>query len=372
MCMRKTASVVLLLGLCAMVPAPWGKEAGAARIKELAGMVGARSNQLVGYGLVVGLDGTGDKKDSRIMILSMMSMLQKMGLTLDAKDIKVENVAAVMVTADLPPFAKQGSRIDALVSSMGDAQNLQGGTLLYTPLMGADGNIYAVAQGAVSTGGFSASGAGTKVQKNFPTVGRVVSGVLIERDVQAQLTENGAVTFALHQPDFTTACRVADAINQTMRDTLASPKDGGTVHVVVPPLYKERLVEFMTTLESIEVKPDRVAKIILNERTGTVVMGDNVRISTVALAHGNLSIEIKEQPQVSQPMPFSNGQTTVTPDTQITVKETKSPIFLMEAGVSIGDLVKALNALGLTPRDLMAILQAIKAAGALEAELEII
>lgn len=343
-----------------------------ARVKDIATVHGVRSNQLVGYGLVVGLNGTGDDKKSIFLIQSLSSMLEKMGITVDPRSIdKVENVATVMVTAELPPFAKQGARIDVLVSSLGDADDLQGGTLLYTALRAADGDIYAVAQGPVSTGGFTAGGAGAKVQKNFPTVARVVNGGLIEREAPSRFGKMDSITLILNQPDFTTATRLVDAINQELHHIAARARDGGTVDVDIPETYSGRVVELVTLLEGLNVQPDQVAKVIINERTGTIVMGDKVRISTIALAHGNLSIELKEQPQVSQPLPFSGGETVVTPDTQIVVREEKNPVFLVDPGVTIGDLVKALNALGLTPRDLIAIFQAIKAAGALQAELEI-
>jgi flagellar P-ring protein precursor FlgI len=331
-----------------------------------------RSNQLVGYGLVVGLNGTGDSDDAKFTLQSMAAMLEKMGVTVNPADISVNNVAAVMVTADLPPFARLGSRIDALVNSIGDAKNLQGGTLLMTPLKGADGNVYAVTQGPVSTGGFSAGGAsGDKVQKNFPTVGRVVQGALVEREIPFNLNQKDTLTLALHRPDFTTATRVAQAINAGLMDQVATTQDSGTVKIQVPPVYAGNSVQLIATIENLGVTPDAVSRVVINERTGTVIMGENVRISTVAIAHGNLSVQIKETQNVSQPLPFSEGQTRVTPESQVLVQEGRQPLFVVQTGVSIGEVVKALNALGVTPRDLIAIFQALKAAGALQAELEI-
>ena len=350
-------------------------DADAARIKDIADIRGVRQNQLVGYGLVVGLEGTGDSDDSMFTIQSLASLLEKMGVTVQPDDIAdVENVAAVMVTTDLPAFASQGSRIDVLVSSIGDAENLQGGTLLFTPLKGADGSVYAVAQGPVSTGGFTVSGnSGDEVQKNFPTVGRVVGGALVEKEIHSNFNQKDSLTLALHDPDFTTASRVAQAINRAFFSQLAQTENAGSIQVSVPENYLGNTVQFVTMIESLGVTPDMVSKVVVNERTGTVIMGENVRISTIAIAHGNLSIQIDESQNVSQPLPFSRGgRTVVTPESDIVVQEGKNPIFLVESGVSIGEVVKALNALGVSPRDLIAIFQALKAAGALQAELEII
>jgi flagellar P-ring protein precursor FlgI len=344
----------------------------AVRIKDVADVQGVRQNQLVGYGLVVGLNGTGDGKKARFTIASVASMLEKMGVTIDPEDIQVDNVAAVMVTADLPPFSRLGSRIDVLVSSIGDSENLQGGTLLFSPLRAADGQVYAVAQGPVSTGGFSAEGAGGKVQKNFPTVGRVVGGALIEREIPTQFGQKEVLSLILHRPDFTTTSRVAKAINAALNDNLAQTPDPGTIHIKVPEGFQGNTVALVTLIEGLEVIPDAVAKVVINERTGTVVMGSEVRISTIAIAHGNLSIQIKESAEVSQPLPFAEGETVVVPETELSIQEGNSRLFLVDPGISIGELVKALNALGVSPRDLIAIFQSIKAAGALQAKLEII
>lgn len=369
--LRKAITVVcFIIMLIAVAMAT----ARAARIKDIANIRGVRQNQLVGYGLVVGLDGTGDGNKSLFTVQSLASMLEKMGVTIDPDDLKVKNVAAVMMTANLPPFARTGSRIDVLVSSIGDAKNLQGGTLLLTPLKGADGKVYAVAQGPVSTGGFSfGKGTGTGVQKNFPTVGRIVGGALIEREIAHNFNQQELLTLALHTPDFTTATRVGQAINAAFGDTLASTPDAGTIKVKVPNLYRGRSVELVALIENLGVTPDMISRVIINERTGTVIMGENVRIATIAIAHGNLSIQVNKRDNVSQPLPFSGGgQTVVTSDRDVIVEEGRNPLFLVESGVSIGQVVRALNALGVSPRDLIAIFQALKAAGALQAELQII
>ena len=360
----------ILTAAIMFVPDVW-----AVRIKDIADIKGVRQNQLVGYGLVVGLEGTGDSDSSLFTIQSLASLLEKMGVTVQTSDIEdVENVAAVVVTADLPAFASLGSRLDVLVSSIGDAENLQGGTLLFTPLRAADGNVYAVAQGPVSTGGFAVSGnSGDQVQKNFPTVGRVVGGALVEKELHSNFNQKNELTLALKDPDFTTASRVAQAINRAFYSQLARTENAGSIRVTVPENYRGNTVQFVTLIESLGVTPDMVSKVVVNERTGTVIMGENVRIATIAIAHGNLSIQINESQDVSQPLPFSRGgETVVTPESEIVVQEGKNPIFLVESGVSIGEVVKALNALGVSPRDLIAIFQALKAAGALQAELEII
>ncbi|MGD9330953.1 MAG: flagellar basal body P-ring protein FlgI [Desulfobacterales bacterium] len=367
----KTTAVVVFIALLTVIGAA---TAQAARIKDIANIRGVRQNQLVGYGLVVGLDGSGDSNKSIFTVQSLASLLEKMGVTIDPDDLKVKNVAAVMITANLPPFARTGSRIDVLVSSIGDAKNLQGGTLLLTPLKGADGKVYAVAQGPVSTGGFSfGKGTGTGVQKNFPTAGRIVGGALIEREIAHNFNRQDLLTLALHAPDFTTATRVAQAINAAFGDAMASAPDAGTINVRVPDLYRGRSVALVALIENLGVTPDMISKVVINERTGTVIMGENVRIATIAIAHGNLSIQVNKRDNVSQPLPFSRGgQTVVTTDRDMIVEEGRNPLFLVESGVSIGEVVRALNALGVSPRDLIAIFQALKAAGALQAELEII
>lgn len=361
--------LVLILATCCLSLS----QAHAVRIKDIADIKGVRHNQLVGYGLVVGLNGTGDSKDSIFTNQSVSALLEKMGVTVQPEDIEVENVAAVMVTTDLPPFARTGSRIDVLVSSLGDSDSLEGGTLLFTPLKAANGQVYAVAQGPLSTGGFViGSDSGSGVQKNFPTVGRVVNGALIEREISSNFNEKKSLTLTLHQPDFTTASRVAKAINIAFYSQIARTYDAGTIEVKVPAQYKGKIVALVTMIERLGVTPDTVSKIVVNERTGTVIMGENVRIATIAIAHGNLSIQIKETQSISQPLPFSrSGSTVVAPESDVRVQEGNNPIYLVESGVSIGEVVKALNALGVSPRDLISIFQALKAAGALQAELEI-
>ena len=369
--------------------------AHATRIKDLADIKGVRENQLLGYGLVVGLEGTGDGKDSKFTFQSLASMLERMGVTVNAKDIeKAANVAAVMVTADLPAFAKVGSRIDVTVSSIGDAESLTAGTLLVTPLKGADGKVYAVAQGPVSTDAFSVSGKAAKVTKNFPTVARIVDGAIIENEIPYDFVNKGTLSLILPRPDFTNAARVAKTINSAFKGSVARTLDAGTIEVEVPKEYSGRTVELVAMIEQLDVTPEKSSMVVFNERTGTVVIGENVRISTVAIAHGNLSIEIKETADVSQPMPFApgapllggsgpvesqdgsaiiapGGSTAITYDTGIGVKEEKSKLLLVKSTVTISEVVRALNALGVTPRDLMAIFQALKVAGALHATIEV-
>ncbi len=346
--------------------------ANAARIKDIVSIKGVRSNQLLGYGLVIGLDGTGDGNKAVFTKQSIVTMLERMGMTIDADEVRVENVAAVMVTAELPPYARVGSRVDVLVSSIGDASNLQGGTLLLTPLKAVNGIVHAVAQGPISTGGFEASGSGANIQKNFPTVGRVANGAMIEKEIAANFISNGSFSLSLLEADFTTAARIAQAINTSFSASIAVTPNPGTINVRIPQSYEERIVELVMRVEGLLVNPDNVAKVVINERTGTVVMGENVRIGIIAIAHGSLSVQIKESSNVSQPLPFSEGQTVVSPDTSITVEEGNGRLSVVDTGVSLGEVVRALNALGVTPRDLIAILQAIKAAGALSAKLEVI
>ncbi len=361
-------AVVALYSFCS-VPA------GAVRIKDIAAIEGVRQNQLVGYGLVVGLQGTGDGKKAVFTIQSIVGMLERMGVSVSIKDMSnmsKMNIAAVMVTANLPPFARQGNRIDVVVSSMGDCKSLQGGTLVFTPLKAADGRVYAVAQGPVSIGGFSAGGSGGGIQKNFLTVGRIANGAIIEREVPSNFAAKNTLTLELNSPDFMTAARMARAIGNMFPECFPHTRDAGTIDIKVPERYIGNTVGLVAQIENLEVEPDTVAKVVLNERTGTVVIGKDVTISTVAIAHGNLSIEIKETPKVSQPLPLSGGQTTVTPDTQTSVTEGNRRLVLMNPGVKIDKLVRALNAIGVSPRDLISIFQSLKAAGALHAQLEII
>ena len=345
----------------------------AARVKDITGIKGARPNQLIGYGLVVGLNSTGDDDKTEFTFQSLTNMMKRMGIVVDKKKVDLDNVAGVMVTATLPSFSKVGTRIDIVVSSMGNAKNLQGGTLLLTPLSAPNGNVYAVAQGPISTGGFAAGGAaGGGVQKNHPTVGYIPGGAIVEKDLSLNLLERNVMSLNLNNPDFTTCLRLTRVINIGLGEELAQSVDAGTVEIKIPWKFQERLVEFISLVENLDIAPDTIAKVVLNERTGTVIMGENVRISTVAISHGNLSIIVKERERVSQPLPFSVGETVVTPDTEIAIKEEDSRLMVVPEGVNLRDVVRGLNAIGVSPRDLISIFQAIRASGALQAELVII
>jgi flagellar P-ring protein precursor FlgI len=378
-----------------------------ARLKDIASLKGIRSNQLVGYGLVVGLNGTGDSSNNvDFAIRSTLNMLERMGVHVERErfsNIKLKNVAAVMVTANLPPFARMGNKIDVLISSIGDAKSLQGGTLLLTPLKGVDSQVYALTQGAIAVGGYVASGAaGGGVTKNHPTVASISKGAIIEREVPVRLEDKKELFMVLYNSDFTTAEKVKESINRFAGADLARSLDSGTIRISIPESYQSNPAEWIAAIEKLEVTPDATAKIIVNERTGTIVMGENVRISTVAVAHGNLSIQIKENYNVSQPLPFApgalpgasgrgvtpggayptggvtgpivapGGATVVTPDSDVSVKEEGKKLMVVPQGTNLGELVQSLNAIGVTPRDLISILQTIKSAGALQADLEII
>lgn len=359
-------ALTLLVALVLLAPAL----ADAARLKDMASVKGVRSNQIIGYGLVVGLRGTGDKAGARFTTQSLRSLLAKMGIALDPSAIRVANVAAVMVTASLPPFARAGSRIDAVVSSVGDASSLEGGTLLMTPLLGNDGEIYAIAQGAISIGGFSVEGGGASVSQNHPTVGTLAGGAIVEREVAYSLVGRDEFEIALHEPDFTTAQRTARRINQAFAAPVAVARDAGTLDLAIPEAYARDVVGFLARVEALDVVPDKAAKIILNERTGTIVMGDAVRVSRVAVSHGNLTVIVNRTNDVSQPGPFSPGETTRLQNTEIEAFEERSRLSVIDDTVTIGELVRALNAMGTTPTDLISIIQAIKASGALAAEVE--
>jgi flagellar P-ring protein precursor FlgI len=348
-------------------------EAAPSRIKDLVDVEGVRQNQLVGYGLVVGLNGTGDKlKDGGFTKQSLQSMLNRLGVKPTEKGTTSKNVAAVMVTAALPPFARQGSRIDVSVSALGDASSLLGGTLLVTPLLGADGEVYAVAQGQVGVGGFSAKGQAETVVKGVPTAGRIAGGAIIEREVGFEMARMGSVTLTLRNPDFTTARRIAQAVNAYLREPAAKPSDPSTVQIDLPGGYDGSVVNLITDIEQLRIEPDLPARVVIDEASGIIVMGENVRVSTVAIAQGNLTIRITETPQVSQPQPFGDGATVVVPRTDIGVDEQQDRrLGIVDGGVTLQELVNGLNALGVGPRDLIAILQAIKAAGALQAEIDV-
>ena len=374
--MMKSAKTLCLkaLLLTALIFTSYATCASGARIKDIASLKGVRSNQLVGYGLVIGLNGTGDGSQTQFTTQSLVNMMERLGIHALPEKVKVDNVAAVMVTANLPPFARKGNSLDVLVSSIGDAKSLQGGTLVMTSLKGTDNNIYAIAQGPLLVGGFSSSGAaGGGVSKNHPTVARIPGGALIEREIPFDFNMLDTITIALAHPDFTTALRVADAINNEIGNIKANPVDAGTITIDIPEAYSDSHVSLVASLEQIQIQPDMQAKIVLSERTGTVIMGDKVIISPVAIAHGNLSVEIKEKKDVSQPAPFSEGETVVTPDTEINISEEKNKLLIVDPEkADLGSVVKALNAIGVSPRDLITVFQAIKASGALQADLEII
>ena len=343
------------------------------RVKDIAQVQGVRDNQLVGYGLVVGLNKTGDRRQTIFSTQTLLNMLERMGITVASKDIRVENIAAVMVTGELSPFARAGTRIDCTVSSIGDARSLQGGMLVQTPMKAANGLVYAVAQGPVTIGGFTAGNAFSGVQVNHPTVGRIPSGAIVEKEVSIDLLHKDYLDLVLNENDFTTTNRLETGINQKLGGSLAKSLDGRTVRVQVPQEYKGKLIDLIAQIENVEIQTDHKAKVVLNERTGTVVIGKDVRISAVAITQGNLSMEIGTNFNVSQPAPFSKvGETVVVPEQTVRAEEKKSNLVMLHDGATVEDLVRALNSLGVTPKDMVAIFQAIKAAGALEAELEII
>ncbi len=345
----------------------------ASRIKDIGHFAGVRSNQLSGYGLVIGLNKTGDKRQTFFTQQTLLNMLERFGLTINNGAVRVENIAAVMVTTDLGAFEKPGSRIDVTVSSIGDATSLQGGILLQTPLMAADGNVYAVAQGPLVLGGFSAGNATTGVTVNHPTVGRVPNGATVERAVLAGMPQTvETLELVLDRADFTTVKRATEALNTTFGRPIATPLDGRSIRLSVPVDFQQRPVDFMSAVEAVAVDVDAKAKVVVNERTGTVIIGSDVTIASVSISHGNLSISIETSFGVSQPQPFGQGQTVVVPEQKVTAQEQKSNFVTLGRGATVEDLIRALNALGVTPRDTIAILEALKAAGALQAELEII
>ena len=359
------ASLVCLMGL--LVYAPQGE---AVRIKDIASFSGVRDNQLIGYGLVVGLSGTGDKTSSVFTMRSMVNMLERMGVSVDMRQMKPKNVAAVMVTAKMPVSAKPGTRLDVTVSSLGDATSLLGGVLLQTPLTGVDGKIYGLAQGSMTLGGFSVEGEAATATKNITTVGMIPGGALVERSVPFEFNDQDKLTLHLRQPDFSTSMQMAERLNAAMGGQFASAIDGASVDVNIPQEYRGNLVPLMASLENIEITPDNPAKVVVDEKTGTVVLGKDVRISRAAVAHGNLSVLISEYQDVSQPGPFSSGSTVVTPQTEINVNEQNRRLMMVE-GATLQELVDGLNAIGATPRDLITILRTLKTAGALHAELEV-
>lgn len=354
----------------------------ASRLKDVVSIKGVRENQLLGYGLVVGLQGTGDSS-REFTGLSMAQMLKQMGVNVSQKQVDSKNVAAVVLTAQLPPFARVGQKIDVMVSSIGDAKSLQGGVLLMTPLRGGDKAVYAVAQGPVLVGGFAASGGGASSSKNHPTAGVVPNGALVEKEVKLDFSNRNAIRLALHNPDFTTAARVAKTVNRELGGIFARARDSSTVDVMVPYDFEGGVVEMLALIERLPIQADNKARVVINERTGTVVVGDSVRLNTVAIAHGNLTLEIRTtETTVTEPAgeseladgeQITDGEkTTTVKETSLQLGESGDKLITVPAGATLGDVVNGLNTLGVTPRDLISILQALKAQGALQAELEIL
>jgi flagellar P-ring protein precursor FlgI len=351
-----------------------GSLEAASRIKDVAAFEGVRDNQLFGYGLVVGLAGTGDGTQTYFSTQTIANMLERNGITIDPGRMRTKNVAAVMVTANLPPFARQGSTIDVVVSSLGDAKSLQGGVLIMTPLQAADSQVYAVAQGQIALGGYSAAsgGGGARTQVNHPTVGRISNGALVEKEVEVNLSGMRRLNLVLNRNDFTSASRAVNAINDTLGFDVAEALDGRTIAIAVPSHYSNRLIEFMAAVENARVEMDNVARVVLNERTGTVVIGKNVSVSEVSIIHGTLSLQVGTIFSVSQPNPFSMGETMLVPEETLTVVEEPARTATIRDGATVEEIVRALNDIGASPRDVIAILQAIKAQGALQAEIEIL
>jgi flagellar P-ring protein precursor FlgI len=346
----------------------------ASRLKDLVDIEGVRENQLVGYGLVVGLAGTGDRQQTVFSNQSLTNVLERMGISVSPTLIRVKNTAAVMVTATLPPFAQPGQRIDVTAAAIGDAANLQGGILILTSLRGADGQVYAVAQGPVVTGGFAAGRGGAIQTVNHPTVGRAPNGATVERSAPS-VAPKSAVRLQLRQADFTTSSRIVSAINAKFagnNSPAARAESPGLVTVAIPSPFASRATEFLAELENLTVEADRPARVIINERTGTIVLGKDVRVSPVAILHGNLSVEIQTTVDVSQPAPLSQGSTQVVPQTTVGTKEEKARTVVLQQGATVEELCRALAAIGSTPRDIIAILQSLRSAGALEAEIEVI
>lgn len=379
---KKNRIAILLLLLTLLVILQTGKSYAVSandplvRIADVTRIEGMRKNQLSGYGIIVGLAGTGDSSSSQATVQSVANMLDEQGIEVTADQIESQNVAAVMVTSTLPPYAYSGDQLDVTVSSVGDADSLQGGLLLQAPLKAANGEIYAVAQGPVSIGGYNIQAGGNSQRQNHPTVGRIPNGALVEKEMEFNFDRDN-FTFILSQPNFTTARYMAEAINSQFRylpgsPRLADPKNAAKVEVKVPRDYEDRVVDFISQVNNLEVRSSMEAKVVINEKTGTIVMGHNVRISTVSVAHGNLTVTISTTEQVSQPPSLSEGETEVTEETDITVEQDEAHMTVVESKGSIQDLVTALNTIGATPRDIIAIIQQIKAAGALHAKLEII
>jgi len=366
-CLILSLVIALLVGLTGVEGLA---ESPLTRVKDIARLQGVRNNQLNGMGLVVGLNGTGDSSKANIQLVA--NALAKWGIEVNQYDLKVKNVAAVILTATLPPYKHRGDAIDVQVSSLGDAKSLQGGILLQTPLSGADGRVYAVAQGPVYIGGYTAGGRGSSVQKNVTTVGIIPSGAIVEREVPMQFETDGKLRWVLNNPDFTTASRLARTINENIAEGAARAVDMAMVEVLIPQQLSDDPIALIAEIEALPVTPDGVAKVVVNERNGTVVIGERVRIAPVAVTHRNITVKVNTSSQVSQPAPLSGGETATVNDTRVDVKEEAGQLVELPAGTTIGSIVKALNAVGSTPQDIIAILVAIKEAGALYGVLEFI
>ena len=372
---KKIVSRLSILLMTILFIATSTSSVNATRIKDIVDVEGVRDNMLVGYGLVVGLNGTGDSLgNSPFTRQSLIAMLERMGVNIRDQNINTQNIAAVIVTATLPPFTNQGTKIDITISTLGDSDSLQGGTLLVTPLLGADAKVYAVAQGPLVISGFTADGDGASVTQGTPTTARIASGAIVEREIKFDLNELETVRLGLRNPDFTTARRIAKAINRFTGTGIANAENPASVKVRLPKNRKTNFVELITDIEQLRIEPDQIAKVIIDEKSGTIVMGRDVRISTVAIAQGSLTIRISENPEASQPAPFSTqGETVILPRTDIFISNDEdAKLAVLNDGVSLQDLVTSLNSLGIGPRDIITILQSIKAAGALQAEIEVI
>ncbi len=369
----KNLGLTLVVGVSLLIPS-YNAEAKTSRIKDIINIEGVRDNQLVGYGLVVGLNGTGDGlNNSPFTKQSLIAMLERLGVNIRGENVNTGNVAAVIVTATLPPFTNQGAKIDVSVSALGDAKSLQGGTLLVTPLIAADGNAYAVAQGEVNIAGFSIEGDAASITQNIPTAGRIPNGGIVEREIGFKLEDLQHIRLSLKNPDFTTSRRIAQAINGFTNARLAKAENSASVMLRLPNNYDGTIVDLITDIEQLPIQPDQPAKVIISERSGVIVMGADVRVSSVAIAQGSLTLKINEAPQVSQPNPFADqGDTVIVPRTDVSANIGEDvKLAVLDTGVTLQDLVTGLNKLGVKPRDIITILQAIKAAGALQAEIEV-
>ena len=366
--------ILLTLMLMAATAAPVSAQTAnaASRVKDIASVQGASATPLIGYGLVVGLNKTGDRRQTIFSAQTLANMLERFGIAVAPGEMKIENVAAVLVTAQMGPYSQIGGKLDVTASSIGDARSLQGGTLMPTPLRGPDGRVMALAQGPLSIGGFGAGGGDNAVTVNHLTVGRVPGGGMVQEARAWTPPAGGVLRLALNEPDFTSAGRVARAINMELGANAAKALDAGSVAISVPAEYQSSLPELIARIEPLSVELDTTARVVINERTGTVVLGGDVRLGPAAVAHGNLSVRIATKFDVSQPAPLSGGQTTVVPQTQLDVEEGESQLVTLDAGATLSDVVRALNVLGVSPRDIIAVMQALRAAGALRAEIVIL